>query len=188
MKIAIDAGHNPPADWGAEYNEYIEYILNRRVATEIQGLLYRQKHEVLPFMGTLKNKVESINIWKADIAIEIHHNAHNSIHVKGSEVLYYPNSSKGKQLAESIIQSISWSYLTLGIFEGYFERNPKADILYFLKFTNMPAVIVECLYITNYQDREVIKNDNYKFLMAERIVEGIEKYLGNKNESSSLAS
>lgn len=176
MKIAIDAGHNPPIDWGAEYNEYIEYIFNRRVATEVQGLLYRKKYEVLPFSGTLKNKVELINTWNADIALEIHHNANNNIHIKGSEVLYYPGSSESKQLAELLIQSISWSYLCHGIFEGYFERNPKSDILYFLKYTNMPAIIVECLYLTNYNDRETLKNNNYKFVMAERIIEGIEKY------------
>lgn len=177
MNICIDSGHHPPVDLGAIYNEHIEYIHNRRIATEVQSELIRKKHIVFPFCGSLNYKCEQVNRSMCDVAVEIHHNANDDKQVRGAEVLYYPDSQEGKTLAGYILESIKMSFLARGIYNGYIRRDQNKGILAFLGGTNMPAVIVECLYLTNSYDRAELARDFYVERMAKRIVEGIERYI-----------
>jgi len=176
MRIALDAGHNPPKDWGAICNSYVEYAWNRRIATETQILLKNAKHNVYPFCGNLVHKISHINKNIVDVAIEIHHNANSNLKIQGAEVLYYPDSFAGKKLAEHILEVIGRSFQTNGIYEGFYQRDYNKPILYFLEKTQMPAVIVECAYLSSNNDRHNMSDDFYVIRMARRIVEGIEKW------------
>lgn len=177
MNISIDAGHHGSMDLGAIFQDHIEYLENRRIVTEVQSGLIRKGHTVFPFCGNLKHKCIRVNRSLCDFAIEIHHNANKDKRVRGAEVLFYPDSSEGKTLAGFILEAIGRSFLARGIYEGYVERDPSKGILDFLALTDMPAVIIECLYLTNSYDRAELARDFYVERMAHRIVEGIEKYI-----------
>jgi len=191
MKIAIDAGHTPPKDYGVlvnavgdyTYNKKliskyttIEYFWNRRVATELQYILLHKGHSIFPFCGSFVERVKKINNLDVEMAIEIHHDAHNNKNVSGASVLYHPGSKNGKKLAKSIINSIKMSHKTKGIYPGYYRLNPTKPILYFLEHTNMVALLIECAYLTNISDKHMMTQDFYIYTMARRIAEGIEKY------------
>jgi len=191
MKIAIDAGHLPPRDYGVmvnavgdfTYNKVliqkyttIEYVWNRRVVTELQSILIHRGHLIYPFCGNLKEKVDKINKEQVDLAIELHHDANKNKNIRGASVLYHPGSKKGKKLAKSIIDSIKMSYKCKGIFEGYRRLDKRQPILYFIRRTRMIAVLIECAYLTNISDKHTMTQDFYIYTMARRIAEGIEKY------------
>ncbi len=114
MKIAIDAGHNPPWDYGVLVNgigdftydkklilKYptIEYFWNRKVATELQFILTNRGHLIFPFCGSLVERVKKINSLDVELAIEIHHDAHTNKNVRGGGRFYIiPQVKKGKDL------------------------------------------------------------------------------------------
>jgi len=191
MKIAIDAGHNPPWDYGVMVNaigDYtydkkliskyttIEYFWNRRVAAELQYILTNRGHLIFPFCGSLVERVKKINNLDVEMAIEIHHDAHDDKNMSGASVLYYPASDKGKSLAKLISDSIKTSYKCKGIFEGYRRLDKRQPILYFIRRTRMVALLIECAYLTNISDKHMMTQDFYIYTMARRIAEGIEKY------------
>lgn len=191
MKIAIDAGHNPPKDYGVMVNavgDYtydksrihefttIEYFWNRRVATELQYILLNRGHSIFPFSGTLTRKVKEINERDVDMAVEIHHDAHDNKNISGASILYHPTSDKGRSLAKLISDSIKMTYKCKGIFEGYRRLDKSQPILYFIRRTRMIAILIECAYLTNMNDRHTMTQDFYIYTMARRIAEGIEKY------------
>ncbi len=54
----------------------------------------------------------------------------------------------------------------------------RSAALYVLKQTNMPAVLVECGFMTNRKEAELLKSDAYRRLCAEAICQGICAYFG----------
>ena len=192
MKIAIDAGHNPPKDFGVLVNaagdftynyklikhyNHIEYIWNRRIVTELQSMLIFREHQVLPFCGNLAHKVRIINRSMCDIAIEIHHDANTNKRIRGGFALYHPGSKEGKKLSEFIANSIEKSYKIRGIYPGYMRLDETKPILYFIRKTQMPAILIECATLTNVSDRHEMTRNFYVPIMAKRIVEGIEEWI-----------
>ena len=77
------------------------------------------------------------NIHKVDLFVSIHLNAGGG---KGVEVLYSPGSVKGKEYATRVSNSMCKL--------GFVNRGAKSDVrgLYELKYTTMPAIIVETLF------------------------------------------
>ena len=124
MTIAIDAGHNTPNDLGFVYdNEFFEFWENRLVAAWAGKYLCQWGYKVEDFQGHLiREKIPFVNSKAATLSVEIHHNATSSETIRGAEVIYHPNSKKGKQAANIMLDAIKQQgFTTRGIFEGYFR-------------------------------------------------------------------
>ena len=183
--IAIDAGHNIPQDLGKVVlhpdtkKRIKEFFLNKYVALVVQEDLIDRGYTVHDFEGSLvRKKITFINTVKANIAVEIHHNAHSIPTVRGAEVIYHPGSKKGEVLADYILTEIRQEgFETNGVKEGWYRYNPKLGKFY--AFTSKiwsPAVIVECGYMTNEKDLEIILCSNYYEKMGKAIARGIDSY------------
>ena len=98
----------------------------------------------------------------------------NSYHqegVKGAQVFYYSHSEDGKKAAE-VMQKALLSLNT--------DNNRKAkanDTYYLLKRTEPPTIIVECGFLSNWEEAELLKDKEYQESIAEAIVEGIKGYI-----------
>ena len=60
------------------------------------------------------------------------------------------------------------------------ENNRKAkanDTYYLLKRTEAPTIIVECGFLSNWEEAELLKSEEYQKKTAEAIVEGIKAYV-----------
>ena len=91
-------------------------------------------------------EVEEANSSGADLAVSFHTNAGKG---NGSESLYYGNSVEGKRIAE-----LCEEYTKV---IGQNSRGIKRrDDLWFIKATNMPAVICECAFIDHDIDNDII--------------------------------
>ena len=173
-KIVIDAGHGGK-DPGAVFEDVKEKDLNLSIAKKLRNMLYKAGYEVSmtridDTFIKLSDRARLANELEVDIFVSIHNNAASNINVEGIETLYYPGSEEGKKLATNI--QLSMIKKAMRKDRGLKER----DNLYVLKYTHMPAVLVEGGFITHYLDRHLLKEKEYRYLLAEAIYDGIENY------------
>ncbi len=120
----------------------------------------------------MRNRAELAKNSDADILVSIHMNSYTSPDVCGAQVFYYGNSDNGEQLAKSIQAEVS-KVSTLNS-----KRTAKANSSYYiLKNVEMPAVIVECGFLSNKEEAAMLKEDFYQKKLAEAIYKGITNYL-----------
>ena len=109
------------------------------------------------------------NSYGADVFISLHTNAALNPNASGSEALIYSERSRVSYgLAEDILESMT--RITGLRNRGIIERPG----LYVLRFTRMPAVLVEMGFITNRYDAELMAYS--PALFAEGIYRGILNY------------
>jgi len=183
MLICIDPGHGGP-DPGAVAGGIEEEDLTLDVSLKAAKLLVDSGHEVF-LTRTLDEKVDNqrrcdiANDRGADIFVAVHFNAAKRSSAKGHEVIYCPYSTEGKKLAKSIHDVMSEA-LELK------PRGVKTDTatgrgpFKVLRGTKMPAVIVECLFISNPENLAKADEEKERLEIAMALVEGIINYGGAK--------
>lgn len=132
----------------------------------------RQRCEII-------NKVNEAN--DKTILVSIHQNSYVKEHVKGPQCFCYKNSKEGRRLA-NIVQGI--------LNEEINKEKPKEvkenDSYYILLNTTCPAVIVECGFLSNKEEEQSLMSDEYQNKIVEMIINGLDKYRGNEEESANI--
>ena len=169
MKIAIRGGHNYGVPGASGVLNEVEE--DRKVYTKVIEYLKKLGHEVLDVTPNktstsaedLSFGVSKANSWGADYFCSIHFNAGGG---RGTEVLYYNGSSKGKSKAEKIARKIAEL--------GFINRGAKIDTrgLYELRNTKMPANIIEVCFVDSNVDAELYRKVGVSNI-AKAIAEGI---------------
>ena len=184
IKIFIDQGHNPSGiNAGAEGNGLREQDINYMVGMYLYNILNadprfearvsRPTPETsLGYSNTssLAERVRMANSWPANYFLSIHCNASENPAANGTECYVYENYTQSYYLAEHILLSI---VDRLGTFNNGVRLNPS---LYVLRRTNMPSVLIELGYITNYEDAIKLSTRQYDFAYA--IYDGLLEYFG----------
>ncbi|MBE6024008.1 MAG: N-acetylmuramoyl-L-alanine amidase [Cellulosilyticum sp.] len=119
-----------------------------------------------------KDMVERKKISEGgDILVSIHQNSFTQPSVHGAQVFFNQKSVEGKLLAETIQQTIK-TYT-----DETNRRAAKSNTNYYvLKATQMPAVIIECGFLTNPEEEQKLNHPEYQEKMALGIYIGIVKY------------
>ena len=178
MKVFIGVGHGG-TDPGAVANGVKEKDLNLSIAKACRDLLV--KHGVTVKMSrttdendTLSEEIRECNSFAPDLAVDIHNNAGGG---DGAEVFYHYGGGKSKTLAENILGEI--------VKVGQNSRGAKVrknsqgkDYYGFIRETSAPAVIVECAFVDNATDLEILATESQKKSMGQAIAKGILKTLG----------
>ena len=189
--VVIDPGHGgfDPGKVGCDGT--LEKDINLAISLELKELLEKEKITVLmtreedKAVGEgegeiskkqdMSSRVELINTSKADLAVSIHQNSFTDAGSKGAQVFYHTGSSEGAVLARLIQEEIK-----LVLQDGN-HRMEKADNTYYmLKKTSCPLVIVECGFLSNYEETALLKEEAYQKKIAEGIAKGIMKYLESR--------
>lgn len=131
--------------------------------------------------SSINSKVAASNAFNADVCMDIHINAGGG---DGSEVYYSHVSPNGKKLAQSIVDA------TLAIRQntrGIKVRLDKDGTDYYgmIRETDAPAVLVECAFIDNATDIQIINTEAKRKAFGYAIADGVAKYLGVKMPSTS---
>jgi len=138
------------------------FVINTRVHDEALGDRKR---------SDMANRREIANTGNADILISIHQNSFQDEGVRGAQVFYYSRSEDSKRLAGCIQAEIKNFLQTSN------HRESKADNSYYiLKQTTIPAVIVECGFLSNPEERQNLANSEYQEKIAWSIYLGVLKY------------
>ncbi|MDR1539999.1 MAG: N-acetylmuramoyl-L-alanine amidase [Clostridiales bacterium] len=179
--ILIDAGHGG-YDPGKVSGKSNEKDINLEIAKKLQA--YLEQSDAIVFMTriddselatTKKSDMYSrkltANTSKADIFVSIHQNSFPNSSVHGAQVFYFNSSDNSKKLAESIQKEVKEFVDYTNKFEAKENSN-----YYVLKQTTMPAVIVECGFLTNYSEKQKLLDPDYQDRLAWAIYMGILDY------------
>lgn len=126
--------------------------------------------------SSIKSKVAASNAFKANVCMDIHINAGGG---DGSEVYYSHVSPNGKKLAQSIVDAtLAIRQNTRGIKTRVDDDG--TDYFGMIRMTDAPAVLVECAFIDNATDIQIINTEAKRKVFGYAIADGVAKYLGVK--------
>ena len=179
--IVLDAGHGG-WDPGMVSGKVEEKHINLSIAKKLQTFLEQGGATVIitrlddsdlstSKSGDMNARRLIANTSHADIFVSIHQNAFGSTNVKGAQVFFFNESDNSQKLA-NMVQARLKEFVDAGN-----KFKAKANSNYFvLKQTEMPAVLVECGFLTNYNERQKLQNETYQDRIAWGIYLGIVDY------------
>jgi len=180
--IVIDAGHGAWDPGKVVNDDILEKDINLAIAFKLQRYLEQGGSYVLmtrvddSALGDTKRidmagRVAIANENHGDLLISIHQNSFPDSRASGPQVFYYGDSPESKRLAESV-QSQMTEFL------GSRRREPKANENYvMLKRTTIPAIIVECGFLSNSGDRALLVTEAHQQRVAWAIYVGVVNFL-----------
>lgn len=175
-KVFISVGHGG-SDPGAVANGLKEKDLNLVIALACQQELVR--HGVSVGMSRIRDEddktgVEECNAYNPDYAIDIHNNAGGG---DGAEIYHHYNGGAGKTLAQNVLDGIvALGQNSRGL---KIRRNAQGKDYYaFIRNTGCPAIIVECAFIDNKKDVQIVDTEAKQRAMGVAIAKGVLKTLG----------
>ena len=120
----------------------------------------------------LRNRLRLMSGDADTVYVSIHLNKFTTSAARGAQVFYTPNFEKARILGECIQSS------TVSLLQPDNHRVAKrgTDSTYLLKNATVPAVIVECGFLSNPDDLSMLKDDSYQKSMAFCIADGIAEY------------
>lgn len=177
-KVFLGVGHGG-TDSGAIGNGFKEKDLNLSIALACNEVLVN--HGVTVMMSRTKDENDSIteeirecNGFTPDLAVDIHNNAGGG---DGAECFYHHLGGKGKTLAENILTEI--------VKTGQNSRGTKTrvnssgkDYYAFIRETSAPAVIVECAFVDNSADIQILNTADKQAIVGTALAKGILRTLG----------
>src|SRR5262249_6206568 len=116
---------------------------------------------------SLASRAAFANRFKADVFVSIHCNAAASPEVEGIEVYHFPGSPQGRWLALHLLDRL------LVRSPDHRSRGVKEPNFAVLRLTKMPAVLVECEFITCPQQAAFLRDATHQAAIAEAIADGI---------------
>lgn len=190
-KIIIDAGHGG-FDGGAVADDgTLEKNINLVIASNLKQLCKLGGFEVIMTRdsdtGTEVDESDSIsNRKKSDmkrrlavieenpdaIFVSIHLNKFTTSTASGAQVFYSKNNSNSETLAESIQKSL------VDLIQKENTRTIKQadNSIFLLKKSSIPSIIIECGFLSNYEELKLLKNYEYQRKIAFAIYCGILNY------------
>lgn len=180
--IYIDPGHGG-IDPGATYKDIYEKDINLSIALKLKkelenngAIVYLTRYDDIDLSistnnhkkSDLNNRVRAINNSNADLFISIHLNSYGtSWH--GVQIFYDDNNSTNEVLASIMDKNIK----NLNGNRTYKKKNN----LYLLKNIKIPGILVEVGFLSNENERYLLKNSKYQEKVSKSLCNGIKEYL-----------
>lgn len=148
---------------------YLETLGVRVVMTRSDGNgLYRADADNYK-LSDMQKRIEIINDTSPDMVISVHQNSYSDTSQKGAQVFYQEGDDVSFEFAGSV-----QSQLLMQLPNARLEHN--AGDYYLLKECGLPAVLVECGYLTNAEEEALLASDEYQSQVAYAIMCGVVKY------------
>lgn len=188
--VIIDAGHGGE-DGGAEVDGVLEKDINLNIANKTADLLrlcgytvteirdedisvYEDGAETLreKKVSDLKHRVEICNESENNIVVSIHQNKFDNSAYSGAQVFYSVNNDNSILLAEAVRSAV----VSLLQSDNTRELKPAGSDIYLLDNAEVPAIIVECGFLSNSEERAKLLDEGYQSQMAYSIAMGVLEY------------
>ncbi|QSZ26921.1 N-acetylmuramoyl-L-alanine amidase [Aceticella autotrophica] len=183
--ICIDPGHGG-YDSGAVGNGLQEKDITLKLALKVRDLLKNSCNVILTrdsdstswdsrdTYTDLQSRCDIANNANADYFISIHVNCGPGTDGTGFESFYYRNAPQAsKDLGQKIHDSLAAFYAS----KGFCDRGYKECGFYVLANTNMPATLIENLFINNPSDAKALSDDNFLNDLAGAIANALKNAL-----------
>lgn len=189
--VAIDSGHggNDPGKIGVDGT--LEKDINLQIAKRLKQYLEASDVQVIMTrdsdtglysendshkkIADMRARCQLINDASPDIVISIHQNSYHEEAINGGQVFYYKGSENGKYLAEILQKRFDF---VLG--ENNRRKAKANDNYYLLLHIRQPIVIVECGFLSNWQESALLVSEDYQDRLAWTLHMGIMEYLNTQ--------
>lgn len=188
--IVLDAGHGKPDEGAQSSSGTTEAETNLKIALKVQSLLEQSGATVIltrsdenaiydldkntlreKKISDIHNRVKIGNESSADIFVSIHLNKIPQQQYWGWQCFYKQNNEKSITLAKSLQSNLN---------EAIQKENKrvamKLDTVYIMKHVEIPISIVECGFLSNPEEEQLLLSDNYQDKLAWGIYNGIMDY------------
>ena len=186
--LLIDAGHGGEDGGAIAKNGTLEKDINLKIALPLGDILRLCGYDVTftrttdtaiydPTATTLREKKRSdmknrLALYEqADGVVSIHENHFSGTQYSGTQVFYSPNAAGSAPLAAAIRESV----VTLLQPDNKRTLKKGDDSIYLLHKTTVPAVLVECGFLSNETERKQLETTTYQQQMALAIAVGVMK-------------
>lgn len=104
----------------------------------------------------LKERVRIVNETEHGILLSIHQNHYSDSYYSGGQI-FYPET-EGSDLLAKRLQAAFVTFLN----PGSNRQAKKAEGLYLMKHVNKPAVLIECGFLSNYEEEALLRSKDYQ--------------------------
>lgn len=187
IKIMIDPGHGGEDGGASSSDGYLEKEANLAVSKKLEKLfvlfgydiymtreddrqIYDMYNELEDYTGKkkvydLKNRLRYTKETECDYFISIHMNKFSEEKYSGLQVYYSPENDGSMKFAEAI-QRYSKMYLD----KNNDRKIKKAGSnIYVMKKITIPAVLVECGFLSNTEEAKLLQTEDYQKKIAATI-------------------
>lgn len=192
--VIIDAGHGGDDGGAIGIDGTVEKDINLDIALKLEKLLKFYGFDVIMTrtedimtcddgldslrkrkVSDIHNRFDVLEKNPDAVFISIHQNKFEDNSQHGTQVFYSGNNDESKLLAESIQNSIA------SVLQPDNSRVVKksGSGIYLLYHAKLPAVLVECGFISNPAEVKKLNDENYRMKIAILIADGLIKYLMN---------
>lgn len=195
--VIIDAGHGSPDGGTSSADGTLEKDINLLISFKLRDILESMGVRTVmtrtddtaiydSSAGTIrekkvsdiKNRLKIINETENSVFVSIHQNHFSGSKYKGLQVFYSPNHPESSMLADSIRLPVI-SFLQT---DNSREIKASGSEIYLLKHSQRPSVLVECGFMSNAEETELLKDESYQKKLAFLIAIGIRDYLSKSKE------
>lgn len=192
--VIVDAGHGGDDGGAIGIDGTVEKDINLDIALKLEKILKFYGFNVIMTrtqdvmtcddgldslrkrkISDIHNRFELMRKNPDAIFISVHQNKFEDSSQHGTQVFYSGNDERSKELAEAIQTSVT---LTLQRKNDRVVKKSGSGI-YLLYHAKIPAVLVECGFISNSDEVKKLKNESYRMKLAILIADGLLKYLSN---------
>ncbi len=190
--IVVDAGHGGEDGGAVDINGAVEKDINLAIALELEKHLKQNNFNVIMIrdtdsavgdqsLGTIaerkrsdtKRRLRIVEETGECILISIHQNHFSESKYSGTQVFYSGAREESGVLAEAVRQNIVSALQP----ENKRENKEAEKNIYLLYNCHVPAILVECGFLSNPQEAEKLQTPSYQQEMAAAIYNGLIDYL-----------
>lgn len=190
--FVLDAGHGGEDGGASDQLGRTEKNINLAVTKDLQQLLLASGYHVVMTRTTdtslsdplktirerkvsdIHNRMKIIESQESCIFVSIHQNRFEQSKYYGTQVFYSNNDKGSKELAESIRGRV----VSLLQKDNTRSVKPATSSIYLLWHAKVPAVLVECGFLSNPEEAEKLNRDDYQHKMAFAIYCGLLDFCG----------
>lgn len=199
--VVVDAGHGGEDGGATGVHGELEKDINLAIALELQRLLEQHQFQVvmvrdwdtdladqnLPTVAQrkrsdLRQRLRLVEESGGCVLLSIHQNFFTESQYSGAQVFYSANDPRSETLAEAIRASITETLQPENT-----RQNKVGEGVYLLEQCQVPAVLVECGFLSNPEEAAALADPDYQKRMAQAIYNGLVRYLKDTPANESLA-
>lgn len=194
-QVIIDPGHGGFDGGAVAHDGTVEKDINLKIALCLADLLKSTGYDVILTRDSdvstddssaerigsrkksdLKNRLELMKNYPDAVFVSIHLNKFTTSAASGSQVFYSAKFPESKVLGDNV-----QSYIVKLLQPHNRRVNKQAtSSTYLLYNATIPAILVECGFLSNRAELELLKNEDYQRKLAFCCFCGINDYFGNK--------
>ncbi len=195
--IIVDPGHGGEDGGTSSAEGVIEKDINLSISNKIDILLtlcgydtlMTRNEDKLIYDGApstmrskksadIKKRMAIIESNPESVFLSIHQNYFTQSKYSGAQVFYSANNAESKIIADSIQDSIRDNIQKVN------QRKTKKSgkEIYLLYHAKSPAVMVECGFMSNFEEARLLNEEEYQIKMSVAIIDGLNDYFKAKGE------